>query len=148
MKCPRCQSEDLKVLDTRAGDNSVRRRRKCLSCAYRFTTYERIEEPALLVIKKDQTRDIFDREKIIHGIIRSAQNRPISREAIEDLVDDIEQEIKRMTEGEIQSEQIGKIVMDKLSNLDEITYIRFASVYHSFKDISEFEQLLREMAKE
>lgn len=147
MKCPRCQSENLKVLDTRASDDSIRRRRECLSCIFRFTTYERIEQPTLLVIKKDNTHEVFDREKIRRGIVRSAQKRPISIEKIETIVEQIEQKIRGSLENEVHSEQIGKHVMDELAKLDEITYIRFASVYRSFKDVSEFEDLLKDIKK-
>ncbi|MDR2977226.1 MAG: transcriptional regulator NrdR [Streptococcaceae bacterium] len=147
MKCPRCQSENFKVLDTRASDDAVRRRRECVSCGFRFTTYERIEQPTLLVVKKDNTREVFDREKIMRGIIRSAQKRPISVEKIEETVEAIEKKIRSLGENEVQSEQIGEFVMAALAKLDEITYVRFASVYRSFKDVSELEDLLKHITK-
>ncbi|HEY0221544.1 transcriptional regulator NrdR [Lactovum miscens] len=147
MKCPKCQSENFKVLDTRASDDSVRRRRECLSCGYRFTTYERIEQPTLLVVKKDNTREVFDREKITKGIVQSAQKRPISSEKIEAVVEEIEQKVRALGENEVHTDQIGEIVMNALAGLDEITYVRFASVYRSFKDVSELEELLKNFTK-
>ncbi|MDR0300241.1 MAG: transcriptional regulator NrdR [Streptococcaceae bacterium] len=147
MKCPKCQSENFKVLDTRASDDSVRRRRECLSCGFRFTTYERIEQPTLLVVKKDNTREVFDREKITRGIVRSAQKRPISSEKIEEIVEDVERKVRSLGENEIHSDQIGEYVMNALAGLDEITYVRFASVYRSFKDVSELEDLLKNITK-
>lgn len=147
MKCPRCQSENFKVLDTRASDDAVRRRRECMSCGFRFTTYERIEQPTLLVVKKDNTREVFDREKIMRGIIRSAQKRPISIEKIEETVEGIEQKVRGLGENEVPSGQIGEFVMTALADLDEITYVRFASVYRSFKDVSELEDLLKHITK-
>lgn len=147
MKCPRCQSENFKVLDTRASDDAVRRRRECMSCGFRFTTYERIEQPTLLVVKKDNTREVFDREKIMRGIIRSAQKRPISIEKIEETVEGIEQRVRGLGENEVPSGQIGEFVMTALADLDEITYVRFASVYRSFKDVSELEDLLKHITK-
>lgn len=147
MKCPKCQSENFKVLDTRASDDAVRRRRECESCGYRFTTYERIEQPTLLVIKKDNTREVFDREKIMRGVVRSAQKRPISIEKIEELVETVEREVRGLGENEVRSEQIGQYVMDELADLDEITYVRFASVYRSFKDVSDLADLLKQITK-
>lgn len=147
MKCPKCQSENFKVLDTRASDDAVRRRRECESCGYRFTTYERIEQPTLLVVKKDKTREVFDREKIMKGVVRSAQKRPISVEKIEETVETVEREVRSLGENEVSSEQIGQFVMDELAGLDEITYVRFASVYRSFKDVSELEDLLKQITQ-
>ncbi|MDR0199645.1 MAG: transcriptional regulator NrdR [Streptococcaceae bacterium] len=147
MKCPKCQSENFKVLDTRASDDAVRRRRECEGCGFRFTTYERIEQPTLLVVKKDETREVFDREKILRGIVRSAQKRPVPVEQIEEIVERVEQEVRALGENEVQSDQIGQYVMDELSKLDEITYVRFASVYRSFKDVSELENLLKSITK-
>lgn len=147
MKCPKCQSENFKVLDTRASDDAVRRRRECETCDYRFTTYERIEQPTLLVVKKDNTREVFERKKIMRGIIRSAQKRPISIEKIEKLVERIECQVRSLGENEVPSEQIGQYVMNELEQLDEITYVRFASVYRSFKDVGELEDLLNQITK-
>ena len=147
MKCPKCQSENFKVLDTRASDEAVRRRRECVSCGFRFTTYERIEQPTLLVVKKDNTREVFDRDKIMNGVVKSAQKRPISMEDIEKLVEIVEKKIRALGESEISSNDIGQIVMAELAKLDEITYIRFASVYRSFKDVSELEDLLKQITK-
>ncbi|GAB2025916.1 transcriptional regulator NrdR [Lactovum odontotermitis] len=118
-----------------------------MSCGFRFTTYERIEQPTLLVVKKDNTREVFDREKIMRGIIRSAQKRPISIEKIEETVEGIEQKVRGLGENEVPSGQIGEFVMAALADLDEITYVRFASVYRSFKDVSELEDLLKHITK-
>ncbi|MDR0298422.1 MAG: transcriptional regulator NrdR [Streptococcaceae bacterium] len=147
MKCLKCGSEDSKVLDTRAVDEAIRRRRECESCGYRFTTFERVEAVSMLVIKKDGTREEYDREKMLRGIIRSAQKRPISVEAIEASIDKIEAKIRTLDVKEVPSETIGEFVMEELAKLDEITYIRFASVYRSFKDVSELETLLKSITK-
>lgn len=147
MKCPKCQEENFKVLDTRASDDAIRRRRECENCAHRFTTYERIEQPTLLVVKKDGTREVFDREKIMKGIVRSAQKRPISMETIEELVARIERSVRELGENEVETDRVGQFVMRELAHLDEIAYIRFASVYRSFKDVSELEDLLKQITK-
>jgi len=143
MKCPKCQSDESKVVDSRQAENAIRRRRECEACHNRFTTFERIEEMPLLVIKKDDTREIFNRDKIITGIVRSARKRPVSSEAIEKAVERVERKIRMLSENEVRSDVVGEFVMEELADLDEITYVRFASVYRSFKDVSDLEELLR-----
>ncbi|MCJ1978295.1 transcriptional regulator NrdR [Lactococcus paracarnosus] len=143
MKCPKCQSDESKVVDSRQAENAIRRRRECEACHNRFTTFERIEEMPLLVIKKDDTREIFNRDKIITGIVRSARKRPVSSESIEKAVERVERKIRMLSENEVRSEIVGEFVMEELADLDEITYVRFASVYRSFKDVSDLEELLR-----
>ena len=141
MKCPKCQSEESKVVDSRQAENAIRRRRECENCGNRFTTFERIEEMPLLVIKKDDTREVFNRDKIITGIVRSARKRPVSSESIEKAVERVERKVRMLAENEVHT--IGEFVMEELAELDEITYVRFASVYRSFKDVSDLEDLLR-----
>ena len=143
MKCPKCQSDESKVVDSRQAENAIRRRRECEACNNRFTTFERIEEMPLLVIKKDDAREIFNRDKIITGIVRSARKRPVSSEAIEKAVERVERKIRMLSENEVRSDVVGEFVMEELADLDEITYVRFASVYRSFKDVSDLEELLR-----
>jgi len=147
MKCPKCGSEESSVLDSRPKIDAIRRRRECENCGYRFTTFERIEQPTLLVVKKDGTREVFDREKILRGIVRSGQKRPISSEAFEETVNNIEREVRSLGETEVSAAEIGEFVMDALAKLDEITYIRFASVYRSFKDVADLEALLKQIMK-
>lgn len=139
MKCPYCGKENTRVIDSRpTDDSSIRRRRQCDQCGKRFTTYEKIETLPLIVVKKDNNREPYDREKIIAGIVRSCHKRPISMDQINDMVDEVESEIFNMEEKEIQTTTIGSIVMDKLKNLDEVAYVRFASVYREFKDVNTF----------
>ena len=149
MRCPYCQHTDTKVTDSRTTDegNSIRRRRECENCGNRFTTFERIEEMPLLVIKRDETREVFNRDKIITGIVRSARKRPVTSESIEKLVDRVEQRVRRLEKNEVRTEVIGEFVMEELMDLDDITYVRFASVYRSFKDVSEIEDLLKKITK-
>jgi len=140
MRCPYCQSGDSKVIDTReAGDTEItRRRRECLKCQKRFTTYERVEGVELIVVKKDNRREQFDRQKLMHGLLRSCEKRPIKQEKIEKMVDEIETELRTKESTEIPSKEIGEIVVEKLKNIDEIAYVRFASVYRQFKDAKQF----------
>lgn len=140
MKCPFCGFEESKVNDSRPTDdgNVIRRRRECLKCNSRFTTYERFEEIFLIVVKKDGTRESFNKAKILNGIIRACEKRPITIEQMESIVNDIEQRLNNRFEKEIQSSAIGELVMEELKNLDEIAYVRFASVYRQFKDINTF----------
>lgn len=147
MRCPKCQSESSRVVDSRQADNMIRRRRECENCGNRFTTFERIEEMPLLVIKRDETREVFNRDKIITGIVRSARKRPVTSESIEKLVDRVEQRVRRLEKNEVWTEVIGEFVMEELMDLDDITYVRFASVYRSFKDVSEIEDLLKKITK-
>ena len=143
MRCPKCSSEDSKVVDSRQAEEAIRRRRVCESCGFRFTTFERIEEMPLFVIKKDDKREPFNRDKIVRGLVRSAYKRPVSSEDIEQVVANVERKIRQLDSNEVQSDTIGEFVMEELAKLDDITYIRFASVYRSFKDVSELEELLK-----
>lgn len=149
MRCPKCSSLKSSVVDSRQAEdgNTIRRRRECENCQYRFTTYERLEEKTLVVVKKDGTREQFSREKIFNGIIRSAQKRPVTTAEIEEVVNRIEQQVRAQSDGEVESDVIGNFVMEELMALDEITYVRFASVYRSFKDVSEIENLLKQITK-
>lgn len=149
MRCPKCNSLKSSVVDSRQAEdgNTIRRRRECENCHYRFTTYERLEEKTLVVVKKDGTREQFSREKIFNGIIRSAQKRPVTSADIEEVVNRIEQKVRAQSESEVESDVIGNFVMEELMKLDEITYVRFASVYRSFKDVSEIENLLKQITK-
>ncbi|MFC3928650.1 transcriptional regulator NrdR [Streptococcus caprae] len=149
MRCPKCHNTKSSVVDSRQAEEgtTIRRRRECDDCHTRFTTFERIEELPLLVIKKDGMREQFSREKIINGIIYSAQKRPVSRDEIDLAVTKIERDIRRDYDGEVPSSVIGNKVMDTLAELDEITYVRFASVYRSFKDVDEIEDLLQQISQ-
>lgn len=148
MKCPFCGKDNTKVIDSRPTDDiSIRRRRQCDECGKRFTTYEKIESMPLIVIKKDNNREPYDREKIVAGIVRSCHKRPISMTQINDMVDDIEGQIFNMGEKEIPTTTIGSIVMDKLKDLDEVAYVRFASVYREFKDVNTFMDEIKKILK-
>ncbi|NFN16692.1 transcriptional repressor NrdR, partial [Clostridium botulinum] len=138
MKCPFCNFEESKVVDSRATDDNttIRRRRECLNCNKRYTTYEKIEDFPVLVVKKDLTRENFNKEKIINGLIIACQKRPVSRKQIEDIAYEIEKSISNRMVTEIASKDIGEMIMDKLKQVDEISYVRFASVYRQFKDIN------------
>ena len=140
MRCPFCGGEDIRVVDSRhiEDDNSIKRRRECENCKRRFSTFEMIQEASIIVIKKDSTREFFDKEKIIRGLIRSCQKRPISRKQMEDIVNDVEKHILNSGNKEISSSQIGEIVISKLRSLDVVSYVRFASVYRDFKDVGSF----------
>jgi len=140
MRCPFCGNTEDKVIDSRmsAEGDSIRRRRECLECGKRFTTYEYIEQAPLMVIKRDGARQRFDRERIKNGIIKACEKRPVSMDKIEQIVDEIEREVQRKAEREIKSTDIGNYVMEKLYNIDEVSYVRFASVYRRFKDVSHF----------
>ncbi|AYA99287.1 transcriptional regulator NrdR [Lachnoanaerobaculum umeaense] len=149
MKCPFCQAQDTKVIDSRpAEDNSsIRRRRQCESCNKRFTTYEKLETIPLMVIKKDDTRENYDRSKIEAGIIQSCHKRPVSTVVIRKTVDDIENQIYAMEISEIPTRKIGELVMEKLKDLDEVAYVRFASVYREFKDVNTFMDEIAKLLK-
>ncbi|MDY4922708.1 transcriptional regulator NrdR [Frisingicoccus sp.] len=140
MKCPFCGETDSKVIDSRPAEDgsSIRRRRQCNGCKKRFTTYEKVETIPLIVIKKDNNREPYDREKIVSGILRSCHKRPISADQINRLVDEIETEIFNREEREIPAQEIGEIVMNRLKDLDAVAYVRFASVYREFKDVNTF----------
>jgi transcriptional repressor NrdR len=147
MKCPFCGYADSKVIDSRPAEDgtTIRRRRECLDCQKRFTTYEVVERMPLVVIKRDGSRESFDKVKIINGIVRACQKRPVSMAQIEDVADDIEQELRGQLESEVHSERIGELVMGRLKDLDEVAYVRFASVYRSFKDINTFMEELTKL---
>lgn len=148
MKCPYCGKENTRVIDSRpTDDSSIRRRRQCDECGKRFTTYEKVETLPLIVVKKDNNREPYDREKIVAGIVRSCHKRPISMTQINDIVDDIEGQIFNMGEKEIPTTTIGSIVMDKLKDLDEVAYVRFASVYREFKDVNTFMDEIKKILK-
>ncbi len=140
MKCPYCGYKEDKVVDSRATaeESAVRRRRECLKCEKRFTTYEYVEEVSLMVIKKDGRREAFDRKKILAGIIRACEKRPISIEKMEEIVTWVERSIQKKSDREVSSERIGELVMEKLKFLDDVAYVRFASVYRQFKDVGQF----------
>lgn len=145
MRCPFCGHVDDKVIDSRSAQDgsSVRRRRECLKCERRFTTYEYIEEPTLMVVKKDGRREPFDRKKISAGVIKACEKRPISIERIEKLVISVEQTLQKKYDKEVDAAAVGEIVMDKLARLDQVAYVRFASVYRKFKDVSQFMKELK-----
>lgn len=150
MKCPYCENIDTKVIDSRPTEegHAIRRRRECDNCKRRFTTYEKVEEIPMVVIKKDGNREVFDRNKVLNGIIKACEKRPVSMNDIHIIVDEIEKGLSNMMEKEIESRVIGEIIMDHLKRLDEVAYVRFASVYRQFKDIntfiSELEKLLND----
>ena len=147
MKCPFCSSENTRVIDSRPADdnNSIRRRRMCDECGKRFTTYEKVETIPLIVIKKDNNREQYDRAKIEAGVLRACHKRPISANDISKLIDEVETEIFAREEKEIPSDEIGSIVMDKIKDLDDVAYVRFASVYREFKDVNTFMSELKKM---
>lgn len=140
MRCPYCDNEDSKVIDSRHTEDgrAIRRRRECEECGRRFTTYEKIEEVILMVIKKDGSRQAFDRNKLLNGIIRACEKRPVSIADMEKIVDDIERGLNNTMEKEVESSLIGELVMERLRDLDEVAYVRFASVYRQFTDINTF----------
>lgn len=140
MRCPFCSFEESRVVDSRSTDDNttIRRRRECLKCNKRYTTYEKVEDIPILVVKRDSTRENFNKEKIINGLIRACQKRPVSRMQIEELADDIEKAISNKMITEVNSKIIGEMIMERLKGIDEISYVRFASVYREFKDINTF----------
>lgn len=149
MKCPYCNEQDTKVIDSRPADDnsSIRRRRQCESCGKRFTTYEKLETMPLMVIKKDRSREAYDRSKIESGIIHSCHKRPISTQQINAMIDEIENQIFNMEDKEVETSAIGELVMKKLKQLDEVAYVRFASVYREFKDVNTFMEELGKLLK-
>ncbi len=140
MKCPFCGFEESRVIDSRPTDEGerIRRRRECLKCQKRFTTYEIIESLPIIVIKKDHSREVFDRDKLLNGLLRACEKRPVSIDTLEHIIDDIESTLQNSLDREVTSEKIGELVMDKLKGVDEVAYVRFASVYRQFKDINTF----------
>ena len=150
MRCPFCKEEDSRVIDSRSADdgNTIRRRRECTSCGKRFTTYETVEKIPLMVIKNDGRRVGFDRNKLLNGLIRSCDKRDIPTERIVALADEIEKELRNTMDREVYTRDIGELVMEKLKNFDEVAYIRFASVYRKFADISGFREELEALLRE
>ena len=148
MKCPVCGFEDSRVVDSRPTENaSIRRRRECLSCKHRFTTYEFVEQVPLFVIKKDGSKEVFDRQKLLAGLIKSCYKRPVTPDQLEELTKDIEQELINALRTEVPSTEIGTMAMERLRELDEVSYVRFASVYREFKDIETFLAAIEQLQK-
>ena len=147
MRCPSCGHEEDKVVDSRATkeNSAVRRRRECLECSQRFTTYEYIEHTPVVVVKKDGRREHLSREKILNGLLRACEKRPVSRESLEELVNEVERAVCNSVRGEIPSSEIGNEVMNRLAALDQVAYVRFASVYRDFKDVTQFLDELRNL---
>ncbi len=150
MKCPFCGCEESKVIDSRPTDEGerIRRRRECISCQKRFTTYEIIETVPVIVVKKDKSREVFDRNKLFNGMLRACEKRPVSLEKLETAVNEIETTLQNSLDREITSVYIGELAMDKLKDLDEVAYVRFASVYRQFKDINTFMDELAKLLSE
>ncbi len=149
MKCPSCQHYGTRVLDSRPVDEgrATRRRRECEECGYRFTTFEKIEEIPLIVVKKEGTREEFSRDKILRGLIKACEKRPVALKELEDITHGVEKDLRSQGISEIKSEAIGEMVMDRLAKVDEVAYVRFASVYRQFKDINVFIDELKELIK-
>ena len=146
MKCPFCNNDDTKVIDSRPIEegHAIRRRRGCDNCGKRFTTYEKVEETILMVAKKDSRREVFDRSKVLNGIVKACEKRPVSMARIEEMADDIEKSLNNLMEKEVTSDYIGELVMEQLKKVDEVAYVRFASVYRQFTDVNTF---IREIEK-
>ncbi|MGI6727544.1 MAG: transcriptional regulator NrdR [Anaerovoracaceae bacterium] len=140
MKCPFCEFKDTRVIDSRPTEegHAIRRRRECDNCGRRFTTYEKVEEIFFMVVKKDGRREAFDRNKILNGIIKACEKRPVTMDEIENVVNEIERNLNNRMEKEVKSKVIGELIMERLKNLDEVAYVRFASVYRQFKDVNTF----------
>ena len=149
MKCPYCNYEETQVIDTRETENleATRRRRECLKCNKRFTTYERVEEADIVVVKKDGKRERFERQKLLNGILKACEKRSIPLEKVEKLVDEVESDLRKRDSVEVDSKVIGEIAMKKLKTLDKVAYIRFASVYREFEDIERFEEEVEKLIK-
>ncbi len=150
MKCPYCQYSESKVIDSRPTDEDekIRRRRECIRCGKRFTTYEIVETTPLMVLKKDSSIEPFNREKLLNGLLRACEKRPLSLKRLEQIVDTIEQKLKNSLEGEVSSRMIGELAMKELRSIDQVAYIRFASVYREFQDIDSFMEELRKIQEE
>ncbi|HLO10944.1 MAG TPA: transcriptional regulator NrdR [Pseudoneobacillus sp.] len=149
MKCPSCQHNGTRVLDSRPVDEAkaIRRRRECEICNFRFTTFEKVEEIPLIVVKKEGTREEFNRDKVLRGLIKACEKRPVALNELEVIVNEVERELRSSGISEIKSEAIGEMVMDRLAKVDEVAYVRFASVYRQFKDINVFIDELKELIK-
>jgi len=150
MKCPACAYEESKVVDSRPSPdgNMIRRRRECLACGKRFTTYETIETAPLVVVKRDKSREAYDRNKLLSSIIRCCGKRQVSRRQMEDMVNEIEYKLQNTLSGEVATTEIGELVMEKLRHTDEVAYIRFASVYREFRDVGDFMEELKKLSEE
>ena len=150
MKCPFCGYEDSKVVDSRPTDEgtSIRRRRECLKCLKRFTTYETVERMPLMLVKRDGTRQAYDRQKLLNGLMKAGEKRPVSLMQLEQIVDNVEQKVFGSLESEVSSKVIGELVMEQLRKVDEVAYVRFASVYRQFKDINTFMEELNTLIKD
>ena len=150
MKCPFCDEPDTKVIDSRPTEEgkAIRRRRECPKCGKRFTTYEKVEEVLFMVVKRDGRRESFDRNKILNGIIRACEKRPVTLAQMESIVDDVERGLNNMMEKEVSTQFIGEVVMDRLKDLDEVAYVRFASVYRQFRDINTFREELTRLLED
>jgi transcriptional repressor NrdR len=148
MRCPYCGHLDSKVTDSREVESGIRRRRECRNCGVRFTTYERIQSTALMVSKRDNRREEFNREKLVTGIRKACAKRPIASRTIEKMVEDIETELQHLGQGEVPSDIIGEMVMERLKNLDRVAYIRYASVYRDFQDIESFERAVKDLRED
>ncbi|MGI6269851.1 MAG: transcriptional regulator NrdR [Candidatus Howiella sp.] len=150
MKCPFCGFEESRVIDSRPTDEGerIRRRRECIQCQKRFTTYEVIESLPVIVIKKDKSREVFNRDKLLGGLLRACEKRPVSIDELESLIDDVEGVLQNTLDREVTSEKIGELVMDRLKGVDEVAYVRFASVYRQFKDINTFREELNKLLEE
>ena len=150
MKCPFCGEVEQKVVDSRPTEDglAIRRRRECLKCLARFTTYEKVEKIPIVVIKKDKTRQPFDRNRLMNGLLRACEKRPVSVAELEKLVDDIENTLSNQLMNEVSTTEIGEMVMDRLKKIDEVSYVRFASVYRQFKDVGSFMEELKKLINE
>ena len=148
MKCPFCGYQESKVVDSRPAEESIRRRRECLACEKRFTTYETVESLPMVVIKKDGSRQSFDRQKVFNGMLRACEKRPVSVDQIEKMAMEIEQSLQNSLEREIRTEEVGQLVMEKHKGVDEVAYVRFAPVYRQFKDINTFMEELSKILAE
>lgn len=150
MKCPYCNGEESKVVDSRSIEDNIaiRRRRECLSCNRRYTTYEKIEDISIFIIKRDLTRELFNRDKVIVGIMRACEKRPVTRAKIEEIVESIEKSLNNNMITEVSSEKVGEMILEKLKAVDEVAYVRFASVYRKFDDINSFMEEIKRLFKE
>lgn len=150
MRCVFCGHMESKVIDSRSAEDgsAIRRRRECLECGKRFTSYEKVESMPLIVVKKDKTRQVFDRQKLINGLVRACEKRPVPLEQLETIADNIESSIQNTLKKEISSVEIGEMVMNELKDIDEVAYVRFASVYRQFKDVNTFMDELKKILKE
>ncbi len=148
MKCPECGCEESKVIDSRPTENKVRRRRECISCGFRFTTYEIIEDTPLMILKKDNSIEPFDRAKLIERLCRATVKRPVQLETLENMVDEVVVELKNTLQKEVTSDKIGEMVQHKLKDIDHVAYIRFASVYRDFNDVDSFIKIISELTED